>query len=96
MSGEHSTYEEIAGERRGTPEYREGYAEARRAFLIGQAVRDPRIGTLDGNTESACPMYDPENAFRRNVNIPSVVPGLTVRQADSVRRELVDHTAMRW
>ena len=43
MTGEHSTYEEAAGERRGTEEYRQGYAEARRAFLIGQAVRERRL-----------------------------------------------------
>src|SRR5215813_14043046 len=43
MTADHSSYEEIAAPRRGSQEYREGYAEARRAFLIGQAVRERRL-----------------------------------------------------
>jgi ribosome-binding protein aMBF1 (putative translation factor) len=43
MTAEHSAYEELARDRRGSEEYRQGYAEARRAFLIGQAVRERRI-----------------------------------------------------
>lgn len=39
MPSEHSSYEELAQPRRGSDEYREGYAEARRAFLIGRAVQ---------------------------------------------------------
>jgi hypothetical protein len=42
MTADHSSYEELASARRGTPDYREGYAEAQRAYLIGQAVRDRR------------------------------------------------------
>ncbi len=42
-ASEHSTFEDIAGERCGSSEYREGYAEAQRAYLIGQAVRDRRL-----------------------------------------------------
>lgn len=38
MSADHHSYEAIARQRRGSAEYREGYDEARRAFLIGQAV----------------------------------------------------------
>jgi ribosome-binding protein aMBF1 (putative translation factor) len=43
MTTEHSSYEDIATPRRDSQEYREGYAEARRAFLIGQAVRERRL-----------------------------------------------------
>ena len=43
MSIDHSSYEEIANERRGSTDYREGYNEAQRAFLIGQAVRERRL-----------------------------------------------------
>jgi ribosome-binding protein aMBF1 (putative translation factor) len=43
MTDEHTTYEELARERRGSEEYRQGYAEARRAFLTGQAVRERRL-----------------------------------------------------
>ena len=37
MTGAHSSGEKLAQPRRGSQEYREGYAEARRAYLIGQA-----------------------------------------------------------
>ena len=43
MTAEHSAYEALARDRRGSEEYRQGYAEARRAFLIGQAVRERRL-----------------------------------------------------
>ena len=43
MTAEHSSYEELARARRKSDEYREEYAEARRAFLIGQAVRERRL-----------------------------------------------------
>jgi ribosome-binding protein aMBF1 (putative translation factor) len=43
MTAQHSSYEEVAAQRRDSEQYREGYAEARRAFLIGQAVRERRL-----------------------------------------------------
>lgn len=43
MTAKHSSYEELAAQRRDSYQYREGYAEARRAFLIGQAVRERRL-----------------------------------------------------
>lgn len=43
MSADHRSYEEIAHQRRGSADYREGYDEARRALLIGQAVRERRL-----------------------------------------------------
>ena len=43
MATQHSAYEELGGGRRGSDEYRKGYAEARRAFLIAQAVRERRL-----------------------------------------------------
>jgi ribosome-binding protein aMBF1 (putative translation factor) len=42
-AAKHSSYAEVAGQRGQSEEYREGYAEARRAFLIGQAVRERRL-----------------------------------------------------
>jgi ribosome-binding protein aMBF1 (putative translation factor) len=39
----HDSYEKIARTRRGSAAYGEGYEEARRAFLIGQAVRERRL-----------------------------------------------------
>jgi ribosome-binding protein aMBF1 (putative translation factor) len=43
MADEHSAYQALARDRRGSEQYRQGYAEARRAFLIGQAVRERRL-----------------------------------------------------
>jgi ribosome-binding protein aMBF1 (putative translation factor) len=49
----HSSYEEIARKRRGSAEYRAGYAEAHRAFAIGQAVREQRVALELSQTELA-------------------------------------------
>lgn len=43
MTADHSSYAELAGQRRNTDGYREGYAEAQRAYLIGRAVRERRL-----------------------------------------------------
>lgn len=53
MSTGHGSYEEIAGKQRETEEYREGYAEARRAFVIGGAVRERRVELGLSQTELA-------------------------------------------
>src|SRR6266480_1997871 len=53
MTAEHSSYEGLARQRRSSDEYREGYAEARRAFLIGQAVRERRQALGRSQTELA-------------------------------------------
>jgi ribosome-binding protein aMBF1 (putative translation factor) len=43
MTTDPSPYDGLTRERRDTDSYRDGYAEARRAFLIGQAIRDRRV-----------------------------------------------------
>lgn len=53
MSANHSSYQQIARQRRGSADYREGYDEARRAFLIGQAVRERRLALGLSQTELA-------------------------------------------
>ncbi len=53
MSTNHAPYEEIADKRRGSAEYRAGYAEAHRAFVIGQAVRERRGALGLSQTELA-------------------------------------------
>jgi ribosome-binding protein aMBF1 (putative translation factor) len=53
MTDEHAAYEALARDRRGSEQYRQGYAEARRAFLIGQAVRDRRLTLGLSQTELA-------------------------------------------
>jgi HTH-type transcriptional regulator/antitoxin HipB len=53
MSANHSSYEKIARRRRGSADYREGHEEARRAFLIGQEVRERRLALGLSQTELA-------------------------------------------
>ena len=53
MSADHSRYEDIARRRREGADYREGYDQARRAFLIGQAVRERRLALGLSQTEVA-------------------------------------------
>jgi ribosome-binding protein aMBF1 (putative translation factor) len=43
MTADNTSYEELAAQRRDSADYREGYAEAQRAYLIGRAVRDRRL-----------------------------------------------------
>jgi ribosome-binding protein aMBF1 (putative translation factor) len=53
MTTDHSSYDDLAYERRDNAEYREGYAEAQRAFVIGQAVRERRLALGLSQTELA-------------------------------------------
>ena len=53
MTSEPSSYEELSRLQRSSAEYREGYAEARRAFLIGQAVREHRLALRLSQVELA-------------------------------------------
>jgi DNA-binding XRE family transcriptional regulator len=53
MTEDHSSYEEIARQHRSSEEYREGFAEAQRAFLIGQAIRERRLALGLTQTELA-------------------------------------------
>jgi ribosome-binding protein aMBF1 (putative translation factor) len=43
MTADHGSYEELASARRDSPDYQAGYAEAQRAYLIGQAVNERRL-----------------------------------------------------
>ncbi len=53
MSTDHDSYEKIARRPRDSAEFREGYEDARRAFLIGQAVRERRLALGLSQTEVA-------------------------------------------
>ena len=53
MTAGHSSHDDLARDRQDSAEYREGYAEARRAFLIGQAVRERRLALGLSQTELA-------------------------------------------
>ena len=43
MTSDHTSYEGLASARRGSDQYRQGRAEAERAYLLGRAVRDRRL-----------------------------------------------------
>jgi ribosome-binding protein aMBF1 (putative translation factor) len=43
MTTPHSSYEDLAAQRRGSDDYRQGGAEAERAYLLGRAVRERRL-----------------------------------------------------
>lgn len=43
MTSSHTSCEELASQRRDSAEYRQGHAEAQRAYLLGKAVRDRRL-----------------------------------------------------
>ena len=56
MTTRHSSYEELAAQRRDSDEYREGYARARRAFVIGRGVRGPGPAAPRAATGNVCPV----------------------------------------
>ncbi len=53
MSTPHSSYKELARQRRGSAQYRQGHTEAHRAYLIGQAIRERRLALGLSQTELA-------------------------------------------
>ncbi len=53
MTSHHDAYEDLVRHRRASTGYRQGYAEAERAFLIGRAVRDRRLALGLSQTELA-------------------------------------------
>jgi len=65
MTTDHRSYEEIAQPRRSRGDYREGYDEARRAFLIGQAVRERRLTLGLSQTEVAARAGMTQSALSR-------------------------------
>jgi HTH-type transcriptional regulator / antitoxin HipB len=53
MASGHTSYEDLAGQRRGSEEYRQGRAEAERAYLLGRAVRERRLALALSQVELA-------------------------------------------
>jgi HTH-type transcriptional regulator/antitoxin HipB len=90
MSTDHDSYEQIARRRRGNPEFREGYEEARRAFLIGQAVRERRLALGLSQTEVAARAGMTQPALSR-LEAGGAVPTIAVlsRIATALGAELV-------
>jgi len=90
MSTGHHSYEQIARERRGSAEYREGYDEARRAFLIGQAIRERRLALGLSQTEVAARAGTTQPALSR-LEAGGTVPTIPVleRIATALGAELI-------
>ena len=53
MTSGHTSYEDLARQRRDSDEYRQGHAAAQRAYLLGKAVRDRRLALGLSQTELA-------------------------------------------
>lgn len=83
MTAEHSSYEGLARQRRDTGEYREGYVEARRAFLIGKAVRDRRLALGLSQVELAARAGMTQPALSR-LEAGGVVPTIPLLERISV------------
>ena len=83
MTAEHSAYEELARDRRGSEEYRQGYAEARRAFLIGQAVRERRLALGLSQVELAARAGMTQPALSR-LEAGGVVPTISLLERISM------------
>ena len=98
MTARHSSYEELAAGRRDSDEYREGYAEARRAFLIGQAVRERRLALGLSQVELAARAgHDPARPVppgsrRRRPHHPTAGTNQRALDADLIV-ELAPHAA---
>ena len=90
MTAQHSSYEDLAAQRRGSAEYREGYAEARRAFLIGQAVRERRVALGLSQTELARRAGMTQPALSR-LEAGGVVPTIPLLERISVALALAIH-----
>lgn len=83
MNTDHRSYEQIAQQRRGSADYREGYDEARRAFLIGQAVRERRLELGLSQTEVAARAGMTQPALSR-LEAGGVVPTIPVLERIAV------------
>ena len=83
MTDEHTDYEELARERRDSEEYRQGYAEARRAFLIGQAVRERRLALGLSQVELAARADMTQPALSR-LEAGGVVPTIALLERISI------------
>jgi ribosome-binding protein aMBF1 (putative translation factor) len=90
MSTNHSSYEEIARPRRDTTDYQQGYDEARRAYVIGQAVRERRLSLGLSQTKLAADAGMTQPALSR-LEAGGAVPTIPVleRIAAALGAELI-------
>jgi hypothetical protein len=75
MTARHSSYGKFAAQRRDSDEHREGRAEARRAFLIGQAVRDRRPSLGLSQVGLAAPRPRPSDSAGSPAPYPGAFSG---------------------
>ena len=98
MTEEHPSYEELARPRRRSDEYREGYAEAQRAFPIGRAVRECRLALGLSQVELAARARMTQPALSR-LEAGGVVPTIPLLERISAALdadlivEIVPHAA---
>jgi HTH-type transcriptional regulator/antitoxin HipB len=85
MTVDHSSYEEVVEQRRRGDNYRQGFAEARRSFLIGQAVRERRLALGLSQAELARRAHMTQPALSR-LEAGGVVP--TIRLLERISAAL--------
>jgi ribosome-binding protein aMBF1 (putative translation factor) len=83
MTAEHSDDEALARQRRGSEEYRQGYTKARRAFVIGQAVRERRLALGLSQTELAARAGMTQPALSR-LEAGGVIPTIPLLERISI------------
>ena len=90
MNRQHSSFEHIASKRRTSPDYQAGYNEARRAFLLGQLVREYRLAQGLSQSELAARAAMTQPALSR-LEAGGTVPTIPVldRIANALSAELV-------
>jgi ribosome-binding protein aMBF1 (putative translation factor) len=93
MTAGHAAYEDLARER-DSPGYREGYAEAQRAFLIGQAVRERRLALGLSQVELATRAAMTQPALSR-LEAGGVIPTIPLldRISAALDADLIVHLA---
>ena len=90
MTKDHSSYEDLASARRGSEEYRQGQAEAERAYLLGRAVRDRRLALGLSQVELAARAGMTQPALSR-LEAGGVVPTIPLleRLTEALDAELI-------
>ena len=86
----HSSYEELALARKSNLGYHEGYVEARRACLIGQAVRERRLA-LDPSADELAALAGVTQSALSRLEAGGIVPKIPLleRIAAALEADLI-------